>query len=797
MGANTFLDFDLLIELQNSGFRARISKSPVGEGAHDFSLPFSPQDLDAVFALFGRTAPNAPRPQRASDLAREFGMRLYDAVFAEQIKSSYLSSAQFAATQNAGLRIRLHLNDAPALADAPWELLHDGTDFVALQPQRALVRYLELPQPIKPLPVAPPLRALAILSSPKDFDPLDIAREWEHLNDALADVISTGLFEIDLLEQPTLTALQNQLRRSAYHILHFSGHGEYDASAANHSQGALVFQDEYGKGQAVNALTLARHLADHSTLRLVVLNACEGARASTRDAFTGAAQTLMRQNIPAVIAMQFEITDDAAQNFARTLYDALANQMPIDAAVSDARKRLANDENLEWATPVLFTRVDDGNLFARDALDENARRALKRAAMLRMANAALENGNFARANDYANRLRAMDARDAAARDLSEKIQRRREASEFYAQGRQYSEQQRWQDAVNAFKQVQARQVNYLDTPVLLAEALRAVTMNGAPVSRAPRPDENQVHYKDIVREMLRSKVVPFLGLGANLFGRAPQESWQAEYGAPSGEELARYLAANYDYDEMDRSNLIRVSQYVAVTRDNTALYDELHQVLEAPYAPTPLHRFWAELPAQLRARGPVEFYPILATSNYDLLLEKAFRDQGEEFDSLIYLAEGKDKGKFLHRTHDGAEIPVDDPSDYPNMRLNERTTIIRVHGAVASSDSPYESFVITEDHFLDLLQTNITSLLPRTVAARLRESYVLFMGCNLRNWSLRGLLYRLAKTKYRPWLIQPQLGAVEKEYWRGLNVRVLDLADDEFLLNLSVQLTNTLAGGAQ
>ncbi len=72
-------------------------------------------------------------------------------------------------------------------------------------------------------------------------------------------------------------------------------------------------------------------------LRLVVLNACEGARHGETDAFGGVAQTLLQQSIPAVVAMQLAIPDRAAVTFAERFYAALAEGEPVDAAISEAR----------------------------------------------------------------------------------------------------------------------------------------------------------------------------------------------------------------------------------------------------------------------------------------------------------------------------------------------------------------------------------------------------------------------------------------------------------------------------
>ncbi len=63
--------------------------------------------------------------------------------------------------------------------------------------------------------------------------------------------------------------------------------------------------------------------------------------------------------------MQYEITDDAAKEFGRAFYEAIADGSPVDIAVAEARKSLSiqMSSTLEWGTPVLFMRTDDGVLF--------------------------------------------------------------------------------------------------------------------------------------------------------------------------------------------------------------------------------------------------------------------------------------------------------------------------------------------------------------------------------------------------------------------------------------------------
>ncbi len=117
----------------------------------------------------------------------------------------------------------------------------------------------------------------------------------------------------------------------------------------------------------MSAERLSVMLQDHRSLRLVVLNSCEGARTDETDSYSGAAQSLIRQaTIPAVIAMQYRIADKAAIDFSNHFYSGLASGLPIEAAVSHGRTAIfAEGNDVEWGTPVLFMRADDGQLFER------------------------------------------------------------------------------------------------------------------------------------------------------------------------------------------------------------------------------------------------------------------------------------------------------------------------------------------------------------------------------------------------------------------------------------------------
>ena len=127
---------------------------------------------------------------------------------------------------------------------------------------------------------------------------------------------------------------------------------------------AFCFSRTRGRPDPVSGENLGATLANHPTLRLATLNSCEGGRTATDDPFAGVATGLVERQIPAVIAMQFEITDRIASVFSEWLYESLAAGFPVDRALSQARLAIFNRRTgVEWGTPVLFMRVRDGRIF--------------------------------------------------------------------------------------------------------------------------------------------------------------------------------------------------------------------------------------------------------------------------------------------------------------------------------------------------------------------------------------------------------------------------------------------------
>lgn len=362
MSKRSYIDFDLTLRAAGAAYEAQATSGDASV-TNAFPLPFSERELDDFFSIFGgRRVRRMESPQL--ERARAFGGRLYEAVFNEELDALLAASLADAGKGGKGLRIRLRLDDAPDLVNIPWEYLYRraSDDFFALSNWTPIVRFLDIPDRMPAADLEPPLRILVMISNPVEYqDTLDVDREWERLQDAFADLKATGHVHLKKLAKATEQELQRELRRNDYHIFHFIGHGEFNE---REQDGVLLLEDDHRRTKLVTGRGLGTILRDSLAMRLVVLNNCEGARASDTDPFAGAAQSLIQKGLPAVTAMQFEVTDDAAIRFAHEFYAGLSDGYPADAALAEGRKNIYQGATkFEFGSPVLYLSAEDGVIF--------------------------------------------------------------------------------------------------------------------------------------------------------------------------------------------------------------------------------------------------------------------------------------------------------------------------------------------------------------------------------------------------------------------------------------------------
>jgi hypothetical protein len=347
-------DFSLTVQ-GSSGQYTVSARAPGDLSVQDELFDYNPSS-DLEYELSRIRSGDSPTKERM----QEIGGFLFNALFTRRIARLF-GRAYDPIPAGESLRLKLSLQPAE-LSALPWELLFDSDEsvFLAARLSYPVVRHIESGIPVAAPVTAKTLKVLYLQASPVDLPPLDLEKSEQALRQAFG-----SRAEITPIRSATPEMLQRMLRQD-FHILHYDGHAFFDEEQ---KAGAICLQDEQGGTHQVSGETLAAFL-DNTSVRLVVLAACQSGMDSPQKRFSGIAQQLMKtSSLPAAIAMQFSVRDDAAIAFNRGFYEALADRYPVEAAVVEGRKAilqvLGNDPFAapDWATPVLYLRAQDGALF--------------------------------------------------------------------------------------------------------------------------------------------------------------------------------------------------------------------------------------------------------------------------------------------------------------------------------------------------------------------------------------------------------------------------------------------------
>lgn len=299
----------------------------------------------------------------------------------------------------------------------------------------------------------------------------------------------------------------------------------------------------------------------------------------------------------------------------------------------------------------------------------------------------------------------------------------------------------------------------------------------------------KVPYGMIWRLVQKGNVVPFLGAGASLVGRDSTTTWRGPSSAclPTARELADYMAEESAFpsqEEYDRRDLAKVSSYYADISGRPRLRELLREVLTHEREPGPIHRLLASVPVN----------QVIVSTNYDTLIEQAFRDAGKPYDLVIYPSDRPDFGNSVMWWPYGEDEPRFVEPNLLAIDLTKTTLIYKMHGTVVPKNEEFDSYVVTEDDYVDFLSRMNTAVPPLLIQLFRARSF-LFLGYGLRDWNLRVVLKNVSRhlvnrreeDDLQSWAIQMHPSELECELWRKRKVHIFDVALDEFVTNLRRQ----------
>ncbi len=339
-----------------------------------------PSSQAVVASERGDTALEVSRLRALQAEPHAYGTELTRQVFHDKKIRAHFGKVQAAAEASGhGLRLVIHVEpSATELQPLRWELLrHPDTDASLATSERILISRFMISRDWRPvkLRAKAALRAVVAVSAPPaeqlakpGLAPVDLKKETDTARESLGSV------DVRTLGGPsapvTVDALVSALREET-DILYLVCHGIFGRSTGT---AALLLQDHTGKLKVVKGEALATRIGELAVgPRLVVLASCQSA-GDGGDAPTSVQATLAAlladAGVPAVLAMQGNITMETVAQLMPTFFTELLRDGQIDRALAAARAAV-RDRADAWM-PALYLRLDDGRIWYTPGFSEDS-----------------------------------------------------------------------------------------------------------------------------------------------------------------------------------------------------------------------------------------------------------------------------------------------------------------------------------------------------------------------------------------------------------------------------------------
>lgn len=246
-----------------------------------------------------------------------------------------------------------HIQLATDAPHVPWELLHNGTDFLCLKyPIARRAALLREPKSVPPL-TDPVLKALVV------GNPTDNLAGAAHEAKLVATILEDYGFEVELyIGSADISAAEfsSRLVTGSYDLVHFAGHAYFDQQDPQRS--GLLFRDG-----PVLAEELERLIESNA---FFFINACESAATKVEEITVGMrgnmvegiAIAVLQGGCCACLGPMWPIGDQDGIAFATAFYEyLLAESTTFSDATYKARRQMYKDNMIGWTPWALYGDV--------------------------------------------------------------------------------------------------------------------------------------------------------------------------------------------------------------------------------------------------------------------------------------------------------------------------------------------------------------------------------------------------------------------------------------------------------
>ncbi|NTW88372.1 MAG: SIR2 family protein, partial [Desulfobulbaceae bacterium] len=256
--------------------------------------------------------------------------------------------------------------------------------------------------------------------------------------------------------------------------------------------------------------------------------------------------------------------------------------------------------------------------------------------------------------------------------------------------------------------------------------------------------------KILISHIKDGQVVLFLGSGAALGAKHDKG-----ISPPLGNQLSSLLADKFlGGDFKDRS----LAQIAELAISETSLYDVQNYIYEL---------FDGFYPADFHKMIPLYRWAAIASTNYDLIIERAYTEQTNKVQDLVVF---KKNGERVEE----------------KARSNNSVFLLKLHGSITDITDPSIQLILTPEQYIT--HRNGRSRLFDRLKEFAYEFPILFVGYSMADPNIRAILLELSsmgESLPRSYMLMPNIPPAEKRLWEYKRFTCIDGSFEIFLNSLN------------
>jgi len=260
----------------------------------------------------------------------------------------------------------------------------------------------------------------------------------------------------------------------------------------------------------------------------------------------------------------------------------------------------------------------------------------------------------------------------------------------------------------------------------------------------------------LIDEVRNGRAVLFLGAGASLGAEDGQS-----HKIPGTDELGKLIRDEFLDDTYAHLDFLQTCDFAATERSSRELQDFIHNTLE-PFHPAPFHK-----------KIPTFHWAGLATTNFDLIVERAYVAQPNRLQNLRPL--------------------LRDTPDFMDSLERNDVVYVKLHGCITTHEQTNPGMVFSTERIVRHKEGRASQFNQLLEWARTKT--IIFAGYSLRDYNLRHLLDEIVRdgdARPKHYVIKKGVLAAEKQYWAERRFIFLDSPFEAFIDELDVAIPENL-----